>query len=218
MENSPFQLLLGRPWQVDNLVTIDEDLKGTTLIFKNLEGKPIYKLFLKNSNNFIPFKKQPASYLMRANDKSSSEDEDSFDNRSLVSKNHIPKETITQKVVKKGKEKHKLISKANGCAKKAYERLQQADDYMFNKNQYPKFSFRESDVKEVDQLVSYLLITDGTLEGFMEVLPDKYKGLQQPIHHRAMTKDCVAETRFDANKRPKPLREILLERTRLSPQ
>jgi len=34
-ENFPFDLLLGRPWQRGNFVSIDERKEGTYLVFKN---------------------------------------------------------------------------------------------------------------------------------------------------------------------------------------
>ncbi|KAI0734990.1 hypothetical protein BC629DRAFT_1600777 [Irpex lacteus] len=36
-ENAPFDLLLGRPWQRGNFITIDERLEGTFLVFKDRE-------------------------------------------------------------------------------------------------------------------------------------------------------------------------------------
>jgi hypothetical protein len=34
-QQAPFELLLGRPWQRGNLVTIDEREEGTYLVFKD---------------------------------------------------------------------------------------------------------------------------------------------------------------------------------------
>ncbi|KAI0795381.1 hypothetical protein BC629DRAFT_1592866 [Irpex lacteus] len=42
--NAPFDLLLGRPWQRGNLVSIDERPDGTYLIFKDKNMKPQYEL------------------------------------------------------------------------------------------------------------------------------------------------------------------------------
>lgn len=42
----PFDGLLGRPWQSDNLVSIKEDLKGTFLEFPNADGKTISKVLI----------------------------------------------------------------------------------------------------------------------------------------------------------------------------
>ncbi len=46
--NLPCELLLGRPWQRGNLVSIDERPEGTYLVFKNLKtSKPRYEIFVK---------------------------------------------------------------------------------------------------------------------------------------------------------------------------
>jgi hypothetical protein len=45
-DSVPFDLLLGRPWQRDNLVSIDERLQGTYLIFRNI-GEPEVKFELR---------------------------------------------------------------------------------------------------------------------------------------------------------------------------
>jgi hypothetical protein len=37
----PFEMLLGRPWQRDNFVSIDERAKGTYLVFKDPEGRNV---------------------------------------------------------------------------------------------------------------------------------------------------------------------------------
>lgn len=47
-DNVPFDLLLGRPWQRGNLVSIDERVEGTYLIFKDLHSKGInYELLVE---------------------------------------------------------------------------------------------------------------------------------------------------------------------------
>jgi hypothetical protein len=44
-QQAPFELLLGRPWQQGNLVTIDEREEGTYLVFKDRETRrPRYEL------------------------------------------------------------------------------------------------------------------------------------------------------------------------------
>jgi len=46
--NLPCELLLGRPWQRGNLVSIDERQEGTYLVFKDLKtSKPRYEIFVK---------------------------------------------------------------------------------------------------------------------------------------------------------------------------
>ena len=45
-ENAPFDLLLGRPWQRGNFVTIDERLDGTYLLFKNRAMDVKYEIFV----------------------------------------------------------------------------------------------------------------------------------------------------------------------------
>jgi hypothetical protein len=191
MEDSPFQLLLGRPWQVDNLVSIDEDLKGTTLILKNSAGKPIYKMFLETSNQFIPFKKQPVSFLMRAQQDISSEENNNYLNNSSLKDLVIPNNEITtnETPVKKERKKREFISRTNSRAMKAREKLQQVTNYIVEREDDEEYRFKESDEKNIDQLVTYLLFTDGTLVGNMNALPEKYKEMKQPIRHRTMTKD-----------------------------
>ena len=46
--NLPCELLLGRPWQRGNLVTIDERREGTYLVFKDPKTlRPRYEIFVK---------------------------------------------------------------------------------------------------------------------------------------------------------------------------
>ena len=60
--NLSCDLLLGRPWQRGNLVTIDERIEGTYLVFKDRKtGQPRYKIFITPEHiipeTFEPFKK-----------------------------------------------------------------------------------------------------------------------------------------------------------------
>ena len=48
-DNAPFDLLLGRPWQRHNLVSIDECVDGTWLIFKNNLGEPEHRFKVRSS-------------------------------------------------------------------------------------------------------------------------------------------------------------------------
>jgi hypothetical protein len=45
----PFDLLLGRPWQRDNLVSIDERIDGTYLVFKDSKNIEVtYELLVED--------------------------------------------------------------------------------------------------------------------------------------------------------------------------
>ena len=49
-ENVPFDLLLGRPWQRENMVSIDERKNGTYLVFKDLKTeKPKHELLVERA-------------------------------------------------------------------------------------------------------------------------------------------------------------------------
>lgn len=73
-DNMPFELLLGRPWQRDNLVTIDERKRGTYLVFKDpCTGRPRYPILVTPDPRLEQFKyeipswnlkRSPASYLI----------------------------------------------------------------------------------------------------------------------------------------------------------
>ena len=63
-ENLPFDMLLGRPWQIRNRVSIDERKTGTWLIFKDPEtDQPKFEIYINPSQfisrNFKPYRNIP---------------------------------------------------------------------------------------------------------------------------------------------------------------
>ena len=67
-ENLPFDLLLGRPWQRGNLVTIDERKEGTYLVFKNKQTwEPQFEILITPEQmyerNFKPIRRISALIL-----------------------------------------------------------------------------------------------------------------------------------------------------------
>ena len=44
----PFNLLLGRPWQIENMVSIEEEIDGTYLLFRDAETQqPCYRILVQ---------------------------------------------------------------------------------------------------------------------------------------------------------------------------
>ena len=53
--NVPFDLLLGRPWQRSNMITIDERDRGTYIVFKDFDtGEPKCEVFINSSQILRP--------------------------------------------------------------------------------------------------------------------------------------------------------------------
>jgi hypothetical protein len=187
MNKSPFQLLLGRPWQVNNLVSIEEHHHGTTLIIRG-EGKPggpVYQIDLGTPNSFIPF---AHAYMVKADDETSDESRfQELDASEKPRRDDLKPEVFMPAPKKRRKQSKKsvVISRAEGRVLRSATRLQQVKEYLDEQyvNNDPLFEVHEiADVDERELLV-YLLATQGSLFGHPEYLPEKYKNIR-PVGRR----------------------------------
>jgi ATP-dependent Clp protease adapter protein ClpS len=158
MPKAKFGLILGRPWQSENLVTIDERKNGTWLVLKNDLGEVSMEVPLGPSDTFIPFKQ--SSLLVRASEEDET-DHDSNDS-SIIEEPLTPEES--------------WLDEYKDNRTDALDRCHQALIYTFRKYIHGRHEF---DVFEIPKdegrdLIAYIIFTWGTLHDAWELLPEKY--------------------------------------------
>ena len=98
-KNAPFDLLLGRPWQQQNLVTIDERMDGTYLVFKDQVGQPEFEY--KTTNGLVHPNLEVRAYSARI-EEVREEDSDEESIKIITTRNEEKKKEYSNEEHKNG--------------------------------------------------------------------------------------------------------------------
>lgn len=112
-EKVPFDLLLGRPWQRNNFVSIDERIKGTYLVFKNPKtGQPQHELL-------VVAEQKPRTDLLRTNKR--------MPHSYLLSTPEVPSYELSDETLANGKEPRQEWNPANNKVETVTSEIQEWD-------------------------------------------------------------------------------------------
>jgi hypothetical protein len=178
---SPFELLLGRPWQVSNHVSINEGDTGTTLVIKCGHGLPTYSIDLSTPNQFRPFKQafftksgtepETSSKIVELD---TSDDSESHGN--IEDQHEIHGTSDLHLSTRQEQEKKEYIAIQELFKLQAKVRLKQVQEYLRERyeDNDPTFEFGDIEDQHKREFIIYLLMTKGMLEGYQEFIPEKY--------------------------------------------